>query len=184
VLLPGAGDSWAEVDEAARRYAAGDVRGVLLFEPPMSRAVRCGAWPDRATTLRRTFAQRGVPPTAIIVPPGPCRTSWDVAHAVQLWLQNRPETRLIVMDRLLRGRYDRRIFNAVLDAPQAARLQFMAMRSGVDENNWWQSREGIQLVFQNYAALMFDWCNGQSEHCRDPWTLEEFESSLPTPTDH
>jgi hypothetical protein len=125
-----------------------------------------------------------VPPAAIVVPPEPCHTTWDAAHALQLWLHKRPETRLIVADRLLRGRYDRRIFNAVLDARQAAGLQFRAMRSGVDENNWWHSREGIQLVFQNYAALAFDWWNGQSEQCKTPWTLEDFENGLPAPRDN
>jgi hypothetical protein len=184
VLLPEVIDSRAAADEALRRYAAGEIRGILLFQPPMSRAVRCGAWPDRATELRRDLEQRGVPPTAIVVPPGPCRTSRDAAETLRIWLQNRPATRLIVMDRLLRGRYDRRIFNAVFDTRQAAGLQFTAMRTGIDENNWWQSREGIQMIFQNYAALVFDGCSGQSEQCRDPWTMEEFERSLPLPRDN
>jgi hypothetical protein len=184
VLLPATLDSGVEAEEAARRYIAGDVGGILLFKPPMSRAVRCRAWPDRATELCRDLARLGVPAAAIIVPPEPCRTSWDAAHAIQHWLQKRPETRLLVMDRLLRGRYDRRIFNTVLDARQAAALQFTALRSGVDENNWWHSREGIQLIFQNYGELAFDWCSGQSEPCKDPWILEDFERSLPAPTDH
>jgi hypothetical protein len=183
VLLPGIADRGPGVDAAARHYAAGNVGGILLFESPMSRAVRCGAWPDRATALRRALAERGVPAAAIVVPPEPCRTSWDAAHAIQHWLQNRPDTRLIIEDRLLRGRYDRRIFDSVLDARQAADLQFTAVRSGVDENNWWQSREGIQLVFQNYVAIAFDWCHGESEQCSSPWTLEDFENSLSRPAD-
>ena len=184
VLLPGSADSGAAIDDAARRYAAGDVRGILFFEPPMSRAVYCRAWPGRATALRGDLIQHGVPPSAIVVPPEPCRTTWDAAHALQHWLQNRPETRLILVDRLLQGRDDRRIIDSVLDARQTAGLQFIAMRGGFDENNWWHSREGIQLVFQNYAALVFDWWNGESEQCKGAWTLEEFENSLPSPKDN
>jgi len=183
VLLPEAIDSKSLVEEAARRYAAGDVHGIMIFEPPPSRAVQCRAWPDRATALRRDLAHRGVPPAAIVAPPELCRTTWDAAHAIQVWLQKRPETRLIIVDLLWRGRYDRRIFNTVLDSRQAADLQFTAMRAGIDENNWWRSREGIQLVFQNYASLAFDWWNGESEQCKGPWTLEEFENSLPAPRD-
>jgi len=183
VLLPGTVDNDAELSEVARRYATGEVHGVLLFTPPLSRAVRCGAWPDRATELRGDLEQRGVPPEAIVVPPGECRTSWDAAESLQLWLEQRPKMRLIILERLLRGRHDRRILSTVLGGQQAAGLQFSAMRSGIDENDWWQSREGIQTVFQSYAALAFDWCNGRSEQCRNPWTLGEFENSLPPPTD-
>jgi len=184
VLLPGVVGSESLVEEAARRYAAGDVHGILIFEAPPSRAIQCGASPDRATALRRDLAGRGVPAAAIVAPPELCRTTWDAAHAIQLWLQKRPDTRLIIVDFLWRGRYDRRIFNAVLDSRQAANLQFSAIREGIDEKNWWHSRECIQLVFQNYASLAFDWWNGESEQCTGPWTLEDFENSLPAPRDH
>lgn len=181
VLLPAALDTQAVLADAARRYSAGDVGGIMVFDPPISRGVRCGAWPDRATALRRELERLGVPARAIVVPPEPCRTTWDAAQAMKRWLQNRPETRLIVVGRLMRGRYDRRIFNAVLDARQAADLQFTAARGGIDENNWWHSREGIQWIFQSYASLAFDWFGGHAEQCREPWTLEEFENSLPAP---
>ncbi len=132
-------------------------------------------------SLRRDLARRGVPAAAIVVPPEPCRTTWEAAHAIQRWLQRRPETRLIIVDVLWRGRYDRRIFNTVLDTRQAADLQFTAIRGGIDENNWWHSREGIQLLFQNYTSLAFDWWNGESKQCEGQWTLEDFENSLPAP---
>lgn len=183
VLLPGTVDNGAEADEVARRYAAGEVHGVLLFAPPMSRAVRCGAWSDRATTLRRDLENRGIPPAAIVVPPGEVRTTWDAARTLQPWLEKRPETRLIVLERLMRGRHDWRIFNSVLGGRKVADLQFSAIRGVIDEDNWWRSREGVQTVFQNYAALGFDWWNGQAEPCKNPWTLEEFENSLPPPTE-
>lgn len=181
VLLPGSLENKAAIDEAVRRYIAGEAHGIMFFDPPISRAVRCGAWPDRAVGLRRKLTERGVPESAIVVPPEPCRTSREAAHALQNWLQGRPDTRLIVVDRLLRGRYDRRIFESILGAPRIADVRFMAMRGGVDENNWWHSREGIQLIFQNYAMLAFDWFNGDSAQCRGAWTLEEFEQSLPRP---
>ena len=184
VLLPGTVETGVEVDEVARRYAAGECsRCSWLFEPPdVARGDRCGAWSDWATALRRDLEKRGIAPGAIVVLPDECRTSWDAAESLQPWLEKRPETRLIVLERLMRGRHDWRILNSVLGGRQVANLQFSAIRGGIDENNWWQSREGIQLVFQNYAALAFDWCNGQSEQCGKPWTLEEFEHSLPPPT--
>jgi hypothetical protein len=121
-----------------------------------------------------------VPSAAVILLPGPCRTTRDAAAAIRLWLEDRPKTRMLVLGRLLRGRCDRQVFNSVLDAQQSEGVEFAAIHTGVDQGNWWKSREGILLIFQNYAALAFNGWNGPSQPCRPAWTLEEFENSLPT----
>lgn len=179
VLLPSVLETRAAADEVAQRFFSGDVHGVLFFEPPETRAVRCGAWPDPATSLRRQLLNRGLPSSAIIVLPQQCRTTSEAADALRPWLADRPAVRLMILGREFRGRADRRIFGSALDVRQSANLEFAAVHGGVDANNWWQSREGIQLVFQNYAALAFEWWNGQSTACRPAWTLAEFEQSLP-----
>ena len=74
VLLPGTADKGSRRMNAARRYAAGDVRGILLFDSAdvARRAVRRMARPGDDVAPR--LEQRGIPPAAIVMPPG------DVPH--------------------------------------------------------------------------------------------------------
>lgn len=181
VLLPSVLERPTLAEEVAKRYSAGGVHGILFFQPPMSRGVACGAWIDPAGALRDDLIKRGVPASAIVVPPQICRTTWDAADAIGEWLKDRPPTQLLIIGPEFRGRTNRLIFNSVLSNEQSANIEYAAMRGGVDESNWWQSREGIQMVFQNYATLAFDWWNGKPKTCKPAWTLAEFERSLPAP---
>jgi len=183
VLLPGVATQSTGLDQVAREYSSGNVHGIVLFTLPATRGVSNGIWPDLATSVRAELARRGVPPSSIVVLPTPSRTGWEAADTLHDWLKDRPDTRLIVMVREFHGRCDRRVFDLVLGGRRLAGLQFETVRGGIDETNWWHSREGIQLVFQNYVALMFDWWNGPSKPCKKPWTLEDFEKSLPAPTE-
>lgn len=148
------------------------------------RTVQCGAWPEPVAILKRQFEQRGIPEAAIVMPPQICRTTDNVGVALRDWLKGRESTSLIVLGREFHGRYDRRVLNAELPSVEASKIKFAVLRTGVDENNWWQSREGIQLVFQNYAALAFEWWNGPAPACKPAWTLKEYESNLPALTDN
>ncbi len=181
VLLPSILERPTIAEETARRYSSGEMRGILLFEPPVSRGVACGAWTDPAISLRADLVKRGVPESAIVLLPNICRTTWDAASAVGDWLDDRRPTRLVIVGPEFRGRSNRLIFDSVLQKQQATRIEFAAVSDGIDQDNWWQSREGIQLVFQNYATLAFDWCGGKPKACKPAWTLAEFEKSLPAP---
>ena len=184
VLLPSTVDDRTCVDEAARLIAERRVRGVLLFESPATRAVRSAGFHDQQTIVRGELAAKGVPAGAVEVLPGPGHNAWGAADSLDRWLRGHPDARLVVPCERFRGRCEQRIMATVLPPTDAAQLSFAAVPgSAVDEANWWQSREGIQIVFQNYIRLAAIACNGRPPDCAGTWTVEEFEESLPKATD-
>ncbi len=178
-LLPATADDRSCVEEAARLYAQRRVRGVLLFEPVTTRAVRAGALPELTTVVRRELAARGVPVEMITVLPGPSHDAWDAARSLQAWLRGREDIRLIVLCPRFRGREERRIMETVLPTDEAVAVSYAAPQGPIDENNWWRSREGIQILFSDYVRLAFVVCNGESPPCVGQWTMEQFERRLP-----
>lgn len=181
VVLPSMAGDGAAIDEVANGVAQRRAAGLVLFRPPATRSVQCGAWPDFESSARTVLRQRGLSDQAIVFLDGESRTSWDAARALAKWLESRPGLRLDVLCQRFRGRYERTVFGNVLSPEAMEQLHFSAVWSDVDETNWWNDREAIQLVFQNYARLFFIWLNGESQADTGPWTLQQYEQSLPSP---
>ncbi len=173
-----AGDS-AAIDDALSRIQAGRAAGLIFFNPPATRSVKVGAWPDFETAARRALRRRGLADSAIVFIAGENRTSWDAARSLERWLAGHGNARLDMLCQPLRGRYERSVFASVLTERAMQQLHFCAAAGPIDESNWWQSREGIQVLFQNYARLGFLIFNGESVTATDQWNYEQFEESLP-----
>jgi hypothetical protein len=181
VVLPSMAGDGAAIDEAVKRVHDGQATGLVLFRPPTTRSVQCGAWAEFETSAREALGRQGLSSRAIVFAAGESRTSWDAARAMAKWLDGRPDVRLDVLCQRFRGRYERSVFGSVLSAAAMGQLHFSAVWRDVDETNWWHDREAIQMVFQNYSRLLFIWLNSEPHAETGQWTLEQYERSLPTP---
>jgi hypothetical protein len=178
VMLPWvAGDSIA-IEQAIARVRRSEAGGLLFFQMPATRGERSGAWPDYESAVRADLKGRGIAERSIVFVPGPSRNSWEAAHALGQWLSDRPMPRLDVLCPRFRGRYERHVFATVLPSDVVAGLHFAAAAGRIDETNWWEEREGIQMVFQGYVELVFIALNGEPQQSGQEWTFEQYERSL------
>ena len=179
VILPSVAEDTAAIDQAIEAMRRGEATGLLFFAMPPPRGVRCGAWPDYETVVRRYLQAKGISAAAITFVPGSSRNSWDAARALGNWCGSRKPARLEILCEQFRGRYERHIFAAAFPGEMAGQLHFVTAAGHIDASRWWCDREGIQVVFQNYARLAFVALNGEAKSGGEEWTFDQYEQSLP-----
>ena len=138
--------------EAARWYAAGRVRQVLLLQPPPSRLQR---WGLLAPDFSRTRLIRlGVPEESLVMVAHDVSDDWRAAEELGRWLEQHPNADLVVFCDLFNSRRVRFILDSVLprDSAQSVKLKALQPRR-YDAGNWWKQPEGQLEFIQAVARL-------------------------------
>jgi hypothetical protein len=167
-------------DQAAELLRAGHARQILVIEAKPERLQRKHLAPSPEDEARRELRARAVPGSSVHLIPGQAFTDWDRARSLSDWLNQRPQTKLVILCDQLGSRRLRHILDQVLGAEKARQvyLRPLAQRwhEGID---WWQKREGVLGVGQGYLRLSYVWLFGEGAQAQwREWDPEEYERAL------
>ena len=166
-------------DHAARLYHEDTSRRILLMEPRASRLVEIGALPRFETVARSQLQARGVPDKAITAIDGEPATIWDEARLLDAWMNDHPNTEVLLLCDRFESRHRRQELDTVLEPGHAARVGILALPDRRhDETNWWKSRRGVKSVFRGYALLVYAWCQAEDVPEREIWDPDDYERIL------
>ncbi len=150
------------LEEAARLYADGTVRGVLLIETAPGRLVRQGILPPAEETARRALVQHGVPVDAVTLIPGRAAGEWEAARQLRVWLDAHAPMTVLALCARLGARHSRFVCGRVLGSARMARICWHPLGDRrYDENDWWQKKAGVLDLFNSYMALGYAWSQGE-----------------------
>ncbi|MBX3439367.1 MAG: YdcF family protein [Planctomycetaceae bacterium] len=153
LLLPG-DDTYRPLTVAAV-IKSGLAGNVLIPETAVPADVADGLRPATHELLVQVLQHRGILRENIVCLTGASRTTFDDAHALSAYLENRPDDRVIVVTNAFHTRRARFIFRRVL-GDQAQRLQFVAAPNpGFAEQTWWQNRSSANIVLAENLKLVF-----------------------------
>ena len=165
VLLAG-GDR--QFDRAAELLAAGRCSRVLIQAGPPDRLAYLGILPSWLELCRRELGKRGVRDEQLLVREITGQRSWDAERALDRWLAEHPDARVVVLaDRLHSGELDY-VYRQVLAPEHRNRVAIQALPDRrYDETNWWRSRTGSKTVF--FALLEHAFLRLQGEETYPPY---------------
>jgi len=176
VLLAG-GDH--RFDIAAELYCKKPSRRLVLMEPYPNRLVRNGIIPSFENICRCELKARGVPSEAVELIPGKARNAWAAARLLRQWINDHPDTRLLVLCNRFASRRQRSVLDAVLGPEDAGRVFIRGLPDRrYDETNWWQSRCGAREFVFGSLALAYLWCRGESREDPQQWNPDDYERML------
>jgi hypothetical protein len=149
-------------EEAARLYRADIATKILVIEKPSTRLEQLGIYrPGELASAR--LALRGIPPALQAVLPCNDRRAWSFARALQAWLIDHSDSRLILICNRFESRRARFILDRVLAREDRDRVRVVSLKDPLfDESNWWNRKEGATALFNNYVALGYSYLNGDS----------------------
>ena len=104
---------------------------------------------------RQVLLKRGVPDDHITILPGQAATTYDEAMALAAFLEDRPQSRVLVVTNDFHTRRSRWIFARVL-ADRAGHVSFVS--APTDEfpmDGWWRSQLGFAAIAAEYPKLVF-----------------------------
>lgn len=179
LIVQGNGRGVGRYDEAARLYHEDPSRRVVLIQRFPRPTIRIGAVPAPDAIGRRELAARGVPMKSVTLIPGEADDEWTAAHALQSWLRDRPDGRLLVLCNRFQSGHQRLVLDTVLDPAAAARVSVRGLADRrYDETDWWQSRRGVkELMFAYLELAHARWC-GESHAARQAWNPDDYERML------
>jgi len=140
---------------AAALYRAGLVRRVLVTRIAPTAEVADRLVPPWQEITRGVLLHRGVPSEAIELIGHDCHNTFHEAEALRGFLQTSPETRVLVVTSSFHTRRVRWTMRRVLGDQSAQVVVVSAPEDGVSPHDWWQSRQGFQLVAAEYCKLAF-----------------------------
>jgi hypothetical protein len=150
-VLLGGGDR--QFDLAAELLASGRCRRVLIQAGPPDRLAFLGILPTWTELCRREFGKRGVREEQLVVQAIKPQRSWDAVRALDGWLAEHPDARLIVLADRFRSGELAYVYRQILSDEHQGRLTVLALPDRrYDESNWWRSRTGIKAFFGTLLA--------------------------------
>lgn len=166
-------------DEAAGWYRDKRIRRILLIDRYHDRMVQWGAMPSHAAKGRRALQLHAVPSEAVQVIPGEARDDWEEVRLLESWLQQHPQTRVLVLCNRFSSRYCRYLLDSVLEPQARDRVWVTALPDRrFDESDWWKVRSGVRGLMYGYLRLFYAWCQGEERVVPERWSIEEFEQRL------
>ena len=166
-------------DHAAELYRKRPSLRLILVGQYRQRLVQIGEQPSQEAIDRRELASRGVPAIAVIVIPASAQNAWEEAQCVTLWMASRPDAEVLLLCDQFDSRRQRRIVDSVMDASHAKRIHVHALADRRhNENDWWQSRDGVKHVTLSFLELIYAWCRGSPGEATETWTPDGYEQAL------
>lgn len=140
---------------AAALVKGGLAGGVLIPQTDDSPDVTDGLRPPAADVVAAVVRHRGVLDENIVCLEAASRTTFDDAHALAAFLEQRPHDRVIVVTNAFHTRRARFIFRRVL-GDNADRVRVVsAPNPGFAEETWWQNRFSANIVLAENLKLGF-----------------------------
>jgi len=159
-VLLGGGDR--QFDRAAELLASGRCGRVLIQAGPPDRLAFLGILPTWTELCRRELGQRGVRDEQLVVQTIEPQPSWDAVRALDRWLAEHPDARLIVLCDRFRSGELAYVYRQILSNEHQARLTVLALPDRrYDESNWWRSRTGIKAFFGTLLARGYTRVRGE-----------------------
>jgi hypothetical protein len=178
VVVPWSGDG--RYDEAARLRDA-DADAVALVRMHPNRLRRVGALPTPERIALKALAARGVPEYAVAILPADARNEWDVARALAVWLEARPDATAVV----LCDEFSSRRMRLVVDrtaGPAADRIRIRALRHRwVSPDDWWLGKDGLKQFFGSAVGLTYALVLGEDDDPWIDWDTDAWAENLPRP---
>jgi hypothetical protein len=101
---------------------------------------------------------------------------WREAYALQAWMQQKPDARVVLLSNRFDGRRWLHVLDTVLGAERRQRVSICALSDPrCNETNWWRTRSGFKNVFRACVELAYAW--RQEKHAsRCVWrSADEYE---------
>lgn len=166
-------------DRAAALYEAGGASGVLFIDPPPTRLVRCGVLSPKKEEFLREFGRRGIPRKSVIALPGNDRTPWQIAHSLESWLVENPDSQVLVLCERFTARDLRFVVWKLMQPNDARRVAFRALPDHrYDESNWWHNRAGVRALVGATCDLIYDFLRGEDAPNTSRFDPDEYEREL------
>ncbi|OAI50955.1 hypothetical protein AYO44_05185 [Planctomycetaceae bacterium SCGC AG-212-F19] len=164
--------------EAAEHYHAHKNGQVLLFQGKLDRLEEMGIVPTAEAIACRELPRLRVPAEALQVLRSNGNRDWDLARALAAWLNDHPESQVVVVANRFATRRLRLVVNRVVPAADAGRVRLQAVpHPEYDENNWWTSKYGVLDVFGSYLRLGYGWLYGEDAP-GSSWDPNAYEQTL------
>jgi hypothetical protein len=94
-------------------------------------------------------------------------------------LEHQPTLRIVVLCDRFGGRKLRYVFNQVLGAEKARRVQIVCLPDrSCDENDWWHHRQGVVEIFDAYVNLAYTRLAGEDREEWREWDPAEYQQKL------
>ena len=155
---------------------------ILVVEPRRDRLVQMGILPSFEALTRRELAARGIPEYAVSVVQSQGLDDWATAHALQIWLRQRPNASVALLCAAFRSARLRYVLNVVIEPAQAMQVQVYALADPrCHTNNWWTSRRGIKVFAMAWLRLLHAWCIGDSGHPPPCGNADDYEKRFLQP---
>ena len=165
-------------ERAAELYHAGAVKRVLLLREPPRRLERFDALPNLTELYRAELERYGVPATAVEVLETEKRGDWNNARRLCDWLNEHPESQVIVQCARFASRRTRCLFERELGGLSGqVRWRALADRR-YDETDWYRHRAGAIDLFDSYLGWGHVKVYGDALGDRDEWDPDAYRNSL------
>jgi uncharacterized SAM-binding protein YcdF (DUF218 family) len=163
-------------DWAAQAIRDGRAEGLLLVQVRPTRTQQLGIVPTAETVHLRELKNRGVAENVIQILPAQARSVCEYVQYLRAWMEQNPDSTLIVITDRFYSRQDRITSRRVLTDEQLARTSWVALPNReFDESNWWQVRSGGLNFGYGILTLTHTWLSAEQPEPGEPRTPDELE---------
>jgi hypothetical protein len=149
---------------------------ILIARSFRDRVVQVAVLPPLEELARNQLLDRGVPSEAVVFFGDSCRDSWEGARALQGWMKENPNKRVLVLCDRFRSRQRLEVLAQVLQPQEAARIGIRGLPAyRYDETDWWRNRTGLKRFMYSWLGLLCVWMIGETAEKPIPLDPDAYE---------
>ncbi len=156
---------------------------VIFTQGWSSRLVELGVIPPPYETFRDALAEYQIQPERVINLEVKGFEFWNEAKAVDAFLRDHPEERVLLLVEEFAGQSHRYVLHRALDVSHRDRVEIQGLPDvQYSYHDWWKSRAGVKGVMVGYLFLIHTILQPQPLRPPQKLSLEDFERLIPEAT--
>ncbi len=153
---------------------------VIFTQGWSSRLVELGVIPPPYETFRSALAKYQIESERVINLEVNGFEFWNEAKAVDAFLREHPEERVLLLVEEFAGQSHRYVLRRALDVSHRDRVEILGLPDlQYSYHDWWRSRSGVKGVMVGYLFLIHTILQPQPLRPPRKLSLEDFEQSIP-----
>lgn len=153
---------------------------VIFTQGWSSRLVELGVIPPPYKTFRNALAEYQIEPERVINLEVKGFEFWNEAKAVDAFLREHPEERVLLLADAFAGQSHRYVLHRALDVSHRDRVEILGLPNlRYSYHDWWKSRAGVKGVMVGYLFLIHTILQPQPLQPPRKLSPEDFERLIP-----
>lgn len=154
--------------------------GVILTVGWPSRLVEIGVIPPPIEILRKALSAYQIDPDRIIELEVPGFQFWNEARAMDTYLSQHPQERVVFLTEEFAGRSQELILRTVMDPRNRDRVEILGLSDPrYSHHNWWKCRAGVKAVMVGYLYLIHTMLQPHPGEPPKRLSVKDFEEAIP-----